>query len=71
MKWVAVPFSSVSSQPRDRTQVSHIAGRFFNIWAAREAQMVQGSVIISSKSGRRRYKEGSKEVERKIHMKKL
>ena len=26
---VAVPFSRVSSQPRDRTQVSHIAGRFF------------------------------------------
>ena len=26
-----------SSQPRDRTQVSHIAGRFFIVWAAREA----------------------------------
>lgn len=29
--------------------------------------MVQGSGIIKSKSGRRRYKEGSKDVERKIH----
>ena len=27
--WVAVPFSRGSSQPRDWTQVSHIAGRFF------------------------------------------
>ena len=25
----AFPFSRGSSQPRDRTQVSHIAGRFF------------------------------------------
>ena len=38
LKWVAFPFSSGSSQPRDRTQVSHIAGRFFTSWATREAQ---------------------------------
>ena len=31
LKWVAMPFSSGSSQLRDRTQVSHIAGRFFTI----------------------------------------
>ena len=29
LEWVAVPFSWGSSQPRDRTQVSHIAGGFF------------------------------------------
>ena len=29
LEWVAVPFSRGSSQPRDRTQVSRIAGRFF------------------------------------------
>ena len=29
LKRVAVPFSRVSSQPRDQTQVSLIAGRFF------------------------------------------
>ena len=29
LEWVAVPFSGESSQPRDRTQVSHIAGGFF------------------------------------------
>ena len=29
LEWVAVPFSMGSSQPRDRTQVSHIVQRFF------------------------------------------
>ena len=29
LEWVAVPFSRGSSQPRDGTQVSHIAGGFF------------------------------------------
>ena len=28
LDWVAMPYSS---QPRDQTQVSHIAGRFFTI----------------------------------------
>ena len=36
LEWVAIPFSKGSSQPRDRTWVSHIAGRFFTIWDARE-----------------------------------
>ena len=38
LEWVAIPFSSGSSQPRGRTQVSHIAGGFFTSWATREAQ---------------------------------
>ena len=29
LEWVAFPFSRGSSQPRDRTQVSHIADGFF------------------------------------------
>ena len=29
LEWVAIPFSRGSSQPRDRIQVSIIAGRFF------------------------------------------
>ena len=37
LEWVAISFSRGSSQPRDRTQVSHIAGRRFNLWATREA----------------------------------
>ena len=35
---IAIPSSRGSSQPRDRTQVSHIAGRFFTIWVTSEAQ---------------------------------
>ena len=38
LKWVAYPFSSGSSQPRNQTRVSCIAGRFFTNWAIREAQ---------------------------------
>ena len=31
LEWVAFPFSRESSLPRDRTQVSCIAGRFFPV----------------------------------------
>ena len=37
LEWVAFPFSRGSSQPRDQTQASHIAGGFFTSWATREA----------------------------------
>ena len=33
LEWVAFPFSRGSSQARDQTQVSHIAGGFFPSWA--------------------------------------
>ena len=39
LEWVAIPFSSRSSQPRDWAEVSHITGRFFTIWATREDQI--------------------------------
>ena len=39
LEWVAISFSRGSSQPRDRTQVSHIAGRCFAPWATREANV--------------------------------
>ena len=38
LKWVAFPFSRGSSQPRDRTQVSCIAGGFFTSWNTWETQ---------------------------------
>ena len=38
LEWVAFPFSRGSSQPRDQTQVSRIAGGFFTSWATREAR---------------------------------
>ena len=34
----AFPFSRGSSQPKDRTHASNIAGGFFTVWATRETQ---------------------------------
>ena len=44
-EWVAVSFSRGSAQPRDRTQVSHIAGGFFTAWATREATNSVNQVV--------------------------
>ena len=38
LEWVAIPISRGSFQPWNRSWVSHIAGRFFSVWATREAQ---------------------------------
>ena len=40
LEWVAYPFSSGSSQPRNWTGVSCIAGRFYTNWVTREAPTV-------------------------------
>ena len=37
-----LPFSRGSSPPRDQTHISCIAGRFFTVWAIREAQEDHG-----------------------------
>ena len=44
LEWVAIPFSRGSSQPRDWTWVSCIAGRFFTSWATREALPTPGDL---------------------------
>ena len=36
LEWVAFPFSRGSSQPRDQTQVSRVAGGCFTSWGSRE-----------------------------------
>ena len=46
LEWVAIPFSRGSSQPRDPTQVSCITGRFFTIWATREALELNNTAQI-------------------------
>jgi len=38
VEWVAMLSSRRSSRPRDQTQLSCTAGRFFTIWATKEAQ---------------------------------
>ena len=40
LEWVAISFSRGSSPSRDQTPVSCIAGRFFAIWATREARRI-------------------------------
>ena len=39
LEWVAISFSRRSSRPRNRTHVSHIAGRLFTIWAIRKSHI--------------------------------
>jgi len=41
LEWVAIPYSKGTSYPKDRTQVSHIAGIFFTIQATREAHIMK------------------------------
>ena len=36
LEWVAFPFSRGSYQPRDRTHISCITGRFFSSWPTRD-----------------------------------
>ena len=38
LKWVAISFSRGFSRSSDQTQVSHIAGRFFTVWATRNIE---------------------------------
>ena len=45
LEWVAFPFTSGSSQPRNQTGVSCTAGRFFTNWAIREAQIKHYALI--------------------------
>ena len=39
LEWVAIPFRRGSSQPRDQTWVSCIAGRFFTFWAKNKKEL--------------------------------
>ena len=48
--WGAFPFSRGSSQPRNQTWVSGIAGGFFTNWAIREAH--RGSILQHNKDHR-------------------
>ena len=46
LEWVTFPFSRESSQPRDWTQVSCIAGKFFTSWATKKAHTVGDPGLI-------------------------
>ena len=71
---VACTFSSrVSSQPRDQTQVSRIAGRFFTIWATREAHEYWSGKPIPSPGDvpDQGIKPGSPELQSEMYIHKL
>ena len=42
LEWVAIPFLRQLCQPRDWTWVFCIAGRFFTVWATRDARQCRG-----------------------------
>ena len=46
LEWVVISFSRGSSLPRDQTQVSCIAGRFFTHWAMRETHIYETNHYI-------------------------
>ena len=51
LDWVAFPFSGGSSQPRDWTQVSHLAGGFFTSWTHKESPRISELVVYPFSSG--------------------
>ena len=51
LEWVAMPSSRGSSQLRDQSQVSHIAGRFFISWATLETPSSKSLQIINAGEG--------------------
>ena len=48
LEWAAFPFSRGSSQPRNRTGISCLSGRFFTNWAIREALALKRFFILSA-----------------------
>ena len=50
LEWAAMPSSRRSSQPRDQTRVSLIAGGFCTIWATRKTSQENGQAESSSQS---------------------
>ena len=45
LEWVACPFSSRSSPPRNWTGVSFIAGRLFTNWAILSGKLIQNCLL--------------------------
>ena len=46
LEWVSISFSRGSFWPRDRTWVSHFAGRLFTVWATREEAKKNGCMYM-------------------------
>ena len=76
LDWFAISFYRGSSQPRYQTQVPWIAGRFFTVWATREAPVYRSllvniwSVIQNSELTCQGWR-GRRENKKKLFRKKL
>ena len=51
LEWVAILFYRESSWPRDQTQFSCIASRFFMIWDTRETQVCTSAINLGNIEG--------------------
>ena len=51
LEWVSFSFTRGYSWPRERTQVSHIAGRHFNLWATREDHGIWSHYLMTNRWG--------------------
>ena len=60
LEWVVIFFSRRSSQPRDWTQVTHIVGRLFTIWATREVH--KACKMILNKQTKKKKTERKKSI---------
>ena len=50
LEWVAIPFSMGSSWSRDQTWAFCITGRFFTVWATREARSIPRGHLMAAQS---------------------
>ena len=50
LEWVVIPFSRGSSQAKDWTLVSHIAGTFFTFWATRSSNNNMAWITLTGPS---------------------
>ena len=67
LEWVAMPFSKVSSQPRDQTWVSHIACRFFTIRTKKNSKLE----IQNLESNKTKLEQDIRELSEKWFQKKI
>ena len=51
LEWAVIPFSTGFSWPKDQTQASHIASRFFTVWTTRETSQNQPWAQQKCRSG--------------------
>ena len=68
LEWVSISSYRGSSQPRDQTRVSCIAGGFFPVWATREAlQMVTTAMNIEDSPWKKSYDKSGQCIKKQRH----